>query len=117
MAKFWREPLDPRVHRDMMVSTLGGNPVHAPADRLIPAWVYFVRVQSFTFQFVSLDQLREALRYCEQSPRPSTMRSGITLEHYWQRWFERLPPRLLRGRHREVVVSGLRRALEHFEDL
>lgn len=116
MSKHWKEPIDPSRHRDFMFgSGDGGYPRSAPPDPLIPDWAYFVRVNSFTFEFASLDQIRQCLSYCRQKTHPSTRKPGITLEHYWQRWFERLPKGLLRGTKRERVVAALERAPKDFE--
>jgi hypothetical protein len=120
MAKFWREPLDADRHRDYMgggyrgdgVQDAGGWPVDA---RVSDGWMYFVRECSFTFAFANLAQLEEARAYFERTVHPSTRRPGIELEHYWQRWHERLPAGLTAQSKRERIAAALRRAAEHFE--
>jgi hypothetical protein len=98
----------------MMTCDVGGAPVDGPRDRLIEKWVYFVEVASFTFQFQSLDQLRLCLKFFEQKVHPSSRRPEIYLEHYWQRWFERLPQWLFEEAKRAKVITALERAAKDF---
>ncbi len=115
MSKHWKEALDPERHRDFMsCSAIQGRPRDAPRDNLVQEWAYFVQVNSFTFEFASLGQLEECLAYCRKKVHESTRRPGIALEHYWQRWFERLPRGLLAGTKRERVVHAFERALDDF---
>lgn len=93
----------------------GGSPIQPPKDNLITHYVYFVEVVSFTFQFSSIAQIYEALEYCKQKTHPSTMKSGIFLEHYWQKWYERLPKGLLKGTKRGKVIKALEKAILEFE--
>ena len=95
----------------MWGAMVGGGPRPLKRDPLLEEWAYFVRVNGFTFEFVSVDQIREALEYCREKVHPARRQPGITLEHYWQRWFERLPKGLLRGKKRDEVVAALERAL------
>ena len=99
----------------MSTTHLGGLPAPQPPDPLIVHWVYLVDVCSFTFQFISLDQLRECLRYFREPLHRTSRLPDVTLEHYWQRWFERIPQRLLQGAKRRKVVAALERALADFE--
>jgi hypothetical protein len=113
MARIWKEALDLDRHRDFMsgAQDAGG----APVDRnRSDGWVYFVREGGFTFQFVNLDQLREALAYFSETVHRPNMIAGISLEHYWQRWFERLPPGLTGGSKRISIKKALTRALVEF---
>ncbi len=115
MARWWFEPLDMERHRDFMSTChIGGMEFEPPRDRLIERRVYFVEAAGFTFQFASLGQLREALGHFERRVNPSSRRPGVSLEHYWQRWFERLPQWLFEERRRVRVVSALSRALQAF---
>lgn len=86
MTRHWKEKLDPSKHRDFMrgYQDAGGLPLDAPPDNLLESWVYFVEVARFTFQFVSVDQICEALRYFEEGIHPSTKEYNNGLEHYWQ---------------------------------
>jgi hypothetical protein len=119
MATFWKEPVDPARHRDFMgggyqgdgVLDVGGWPI-IPADT--DGWVYFVRVASFTFSFVSLEQLEGALSFFDRTVHPARRRPGPRLEHYWQRWFERLPPGLVGGSKRSRIHRALMTALSAF---
>jgi hypothetical protein len=116
VARWWSEPLDPERHRDFMSTChIGGMPIEPPRDRLIEQRVFFVEAAGFTFQFASLEQLRATLGYFEQRIRASSRRPDVTLEHYWQRWFERLPQWLSEEPRRVRVASALSRALQAFE--
>jgi len=62
MPRYWKEPLDTDKHRDFMSDrSVGGRSVVPPRDNLLPHWVYFVNVCSFTFQFHSLQQIEQCL--------------------------------------------------------
>lgn len=116
MARWWSEPLDAERHRDFMSTYhAGGVPIEPPRDRLIERRVFFVEAAGFTFQFASLEQIRAALGYFEQRVHSGSRRPGVELEHYWQRWFERLPQWLSEEPRRARVVSALSRALQAFE--
>lgn len=124
MAKSWKEKFDPAKHRDFMSTShvggflpgdgLGGLDNSHPLMQM--HWVYFVREGDFTFQFHSLAQMRECLNYFEADTHPSTMLPSITLEHYWQRWFERLPAGLRSGRRKVRIIKALRDALTRLSD-
>lgn len=116
MARHWREPLDPERHRDYVsgAQDAGGRPRERPADALIPAWTYFVAVNGFTYEFASVEQIAECLAYLRRKTHPSTMEPGVDLEHYWQRWYERLPKGLLAGAKRERTIVAFERALAEF---
>lgn len=116
MSKHWKEPLDPSHHLDFMSTyDIGGVPRQPPRDRLVPAWSYFVRVDGFTFQFASVEQLRECIAYCRKAIHPARRQGPVgRLEHYWQGWCERLPRGLLRGIKRRRVVTALERAAAEF---
>jgi hypothetical protein len=116
MSTHWREPLDPSRHRDWMSTAyVGGVPARAPADRLVPAFAYFVSVCGFTFEFVSLEQIREAINWF-RTPHPGSSRlPEVTLEHYWQRWHERLPPGLTTKENRAQITAALESALVDFD--
>ncbi len=115
MARLWAERLNPERHVDYMLTThIGGSPPDPARDRLIDRWVYFVVVCGFTFEFHSLEQIERALSYFEHKTHPTSALPGVTLEHYWQRWFERLPLWLFEEPKRLRVISALRRAERHF---
>ena len=99
-----------------MTGHVGGFPVDPPPDRLIAKWVYFVEVASFTFQFQSLDQLRECLEFFNRKVHPTSRQPNVYLEHYWQRWFEKLPQWLFEEPRRVKVVAALERAAKDFGD-
>jgi hypothetical protein len=115
MARMWTEQLDPERHVDHMATThIGGLPPEPPCDRLIERQVFFVAVCGFTFQFHSLEQIERALSHFERKIHPTSAQPGVTLEHYWQRWYERLPQWLFEEPKRVRVVAALRQALRHF---
>lgn len=118
MSRIWKEPLDPARHRDFMRGhqDAGGITVKPPLDNLLEKWVYFVSAASFTFQFHSLREIEEARDYFRLNVHPANRLAGISLEHYWQRWFERLPPGLNGGTKRQTVLKALERALREFGD-
>ena len=115
MSKHWKEKTDPEVHIDYMSTThIDGMSVKSSAER--GEWVYFVRECSFTFQFVSLNQLEAAKNYFLLKVHPSTRSFNNGLEHYWQKWFERLPAGLNGGTKRERLLKALGKALEEFKE-
>jgi hypothetical protein len=123
MAKIWKEAFDAERHRDYMTTKHlagwlpgdGRGGVDRAHSFVRPHWVYFVREGDFTFQFHSLEQVQECLDYFEAATHPSSRTPGIDLEHYWQRWFERLPAGLLSGQRRVRIGRALSRALETFK--
>ncbi|NQZ59834.1 MAG: hypothetical protein HRT88_20475 [Lentisphaeraceae bacterium] len=115
--KIWKEKLDPSKHKDYMsTNSLGGDPVKAPKDNLIEAWVYFVKECGFTFQFISLEQIEECIDYFSTKTHPSTKEYNNGLEHYWQKWYERLPSGLTKNGKREKVLKTLTEAKEKIKN-
>jgi hypothetical protein len=116
MPKHWKEKLEQSKHRDFMrgYQDPGGLHVDVPRDNLLHAWAYFVEVVGFTFVFVSVDQIREALRYFEEKTHPSTKEYNNGLEHYWQPWYCRLPPGIKAESKRTKVVKALKSALSEY---
>lgn len=115
MARHWREPLDPnRQVEHLRTHNIGGTPPDAPPDPLVERWVYFVTACSFTFQFQSVAQIEECLDFFARKLHPTSRRPGVTLEHYWQAWHERLPRWLFAEPKRAKVVKALRAAWEEF---
>ncbi|MEL6544524.1 MAG: hypothetical protein AAFQ82_07845 [Myxococcota bacterium] len=113
MAKIWKEPLDPEIHREFIESRSDGGEL---VDlRRSDGWVYFVRECSFTFQFTDRSQIRVALDFFRSKTHPSSREENPPYEHHWQRWFERLPKGLSGGTKRERIVRALDRACRQFE--
>jgi hypothetical protein len=81
-----------------------------PHSRLRGQRAYVVRAEGFTFQFVSLDQIRECLAWFEQPIHPSSARPIAAGEH-WQAWYERLPKGLGSNAKRRRIVAALEAAL------
>jgi hypothetical protein len=113
MAEFWTEPLDATRHRDFMADICpdGGARVDGPAGHRS---VYFVRECGFTFQFQSIEQLDEVVRFFGVSVHPSSRLPNDTFEHWYQRWFERLPAGLTARPKAERILRALRRARRAF---
>ena len=86
----------------------------ADAERTGSPNVFFVAVSGFTFQFANLDQLRECLDWFRTKIHPSSRLPDFTLEHYWQRWHERLPKGITKEPKRQKVVKALENALTDF---
>lgn len=85
----------------------GGARVEGAAGRRS---VYFVRECGFTFQFQSIEQLDETVRFLEVSVHPSSRVPNDTCEHWYHRWFERLPAGLTARPMAERILRALRRA-------
>lgn len=88
----------------------------AHVGNLVPYKVCIVRVCGFRFIFHSLMQLELCLEYYRLEHRPSTrlpVHTGAYGGDHWetQRWFERLPQRLLQKSKRPIVVAALERAV------
>ncbi len=79
---------------------------------LIPRKMLKVVVASFTFRFISVDQIKDCLAYYEKKTHPSSIQHIGGADHWeFQRWFERLPMHLLEEPKRVKVVKALERAL------
>jgi hypothetical protein len=118
MSRAWREPYDGRRHRDKM-GDLGRDAFvvarSSAGDSLRPRWTYFVAVAGFTFQFLSLQQVRACLRfYRNNNPGPSRMPIGGADHWEVQAWHERLPARLRHHSKRAQVARALQDALRTF---
>jgi hypothetical protein len=117
MARHWCEIYDWTKHRNRMPGA-GPPPDESPDHNILPRSVFFVAVASFTFEFHSLDQIRATIEYFSQKVRPSS-RIPKFYSHgidHWetQRWYERIPMRLLKEPRRLQVVKALTAALEDF---
>ena len=85
---------------------------NASAGSLIHQKVMLVTVASFTFRFISKEQISDCLAYYERKVLPSSMQPIGSADHWEiQRWFERLPMYLLEEPKRAKVVKALKRAL------
>ena len=87
------------------------------APSLIPKDVLLVSVASFTFQFFTVQQLRECLEYFSRKthPKQSSFPSGPRITGKLNVWFERLPMYLLEAPKRRKVISALSEALRLVE--
>jgi hypothetical protein len=112
MARHWKEPFDPSRHKDHFDY---GSTAHARSGQPGAGFSYFVEVAGFTFEYASVDQVRECLSFFEQRIHPSSRQPVFEPEKgEWQAWHERLPARILKGSKRERVRKALREALEEF---
>lgn len=114
MSKHWKEKADADKHVDYMSTYhVGGININFEGNKT-GEWVYFVRVGSFTFQFVNLEQLDDMIEYVSQKVHPSTKAPNNGLEHYWHSWQERLPKGLLKGPRRDRILTALLKAKTDF---
>lgn len=113
MARHWKEQFNPKLHGNKMQEF----PVREIRDvKLMPPWVYFVSVCSFTFEFHSIEQIKACLDYYSEKIHPSSRLSVNGGDHWeFQRWYERLPMYLLEEPKRQKFVKALRSALVEFE--
>ena len=108
MARYWREMADPEKHFDFMSShNEGGVPIPKSSDNLVPKWVYFADVCSFTFQFATIEQVNQCIAYFEQKTHPSTIDNHPPFEHYWQPWYCKLPKGLNKKAKKQKVLKVL----------
>lgn len=115
MSRHWKERLDPEKHIDFMCDrSVGGRPVAPVRDNLLEHRVYFVNVCSFTFQFHSLQQVKQCLDYFQIKIHPGSREPNVDYEHYLHPWYQRVPQRLFEEARREKVVRALERALSDF---
>lgn len=69
MARFWKEQYKPTDHFNQMQEM----PVFKSPDlKLVPSFVYFVSVCSFTFEFHSIEQIEVCLKYYSEKIHPSS---------------------------------------------
>ena len=115
MARIWKESYDWTKHRDQMHPVEGINKRHYKAPTLFSEEIYFVRVCSFTFEFHSLLQLKECLRFYSQKIHPSSRVNVAGMDH-WEslRWYERLPLYLQEEPKRLKVIAALEKAIGEF---
>lgn len=85
------------------------------SDSLIDRWAYLVRVSGFTFQFVSLTQVRDCLDHFSKKIHSSGRLEKPPLSHWYYPWHERLPMWLFEEPKRLKVVAALSKALLDFE--
>ena len=111
MARVWTEAFRPEKHSAPW-EYWGSLDDHLRAPGLIPKRVLLVNVVSFTFQFFTIQQLRDCLAYFDRKTHPSS-RLSIGAADHWeaQRWFERLPMYLLEESKRKKVLKALNQAL------
>lgn len=120
MSKIWKEVYDWKNHRNRMWGE-GCEPEKTPDANLIPKWVYFVNVCSFTFEFHSVNQIETCYEFYSKKIRPSSCIPENDLWQYGgdhsetQRWFERLPQRLFKEPKRLKVLKALKQAIDEFK--
>jgi hypothetical protein len=104
MARIWVERY---TGSGVPIDYWGLSPTPRPEDRnLVPRNMLRVAVASFTFRFVSVEQIRDCLSYYEQKTHPSSRLPAGGGDHWeFQRWFERLPMYLLEDPNTTVVTK------------
>jgi hypothetical protein len=121
MATYWTEQFNPEIHRNHMWGSECDVPEHCDL-RLDPRLVYFIRVCSFTFEFHSIGQIKQCLGYYNKKIHATSILSSEILktgtcggDHgETQRWYERLPQKLLKESKRKKVVIALEHSLNLF---
>jgi len=102
MAKIWKEP----------------KSRHLWLSELEPTYQYYVDVCGFTFEFISIDAIKEAKAWFAQKTHPSGRlpdSDWLRAEHdVAQRWHERLPAAIKKGTKRDRVVKALTEAIDEF---
>lgn len=117
LSKVWREEADPTKHADFMSNCLeGGLPISKSCDNLISKWVYMANVCNFTFQFASLEQVKECKDYFSRKVHPSTIGEHPPFEHYWQQWYCKLPKGINKDKNREKVLKALDQILSKWSE-
>ena len=115
----WKESYDWKKHKNRMGGK-GAQPDRHHDEALDPHTVYFVRTCGFKFEFHSLAQLQVCLDYFSRKVHPSSRIKKRKLVEYCgdhseaQRWFERLPMKLMDNHRRPRVVAALKSAQEDF---
>ena len=111
MAQIWKEKLNTDIHRDYMRGhqDAGGLPIQPPKDNLIQVWIYFVKAGRYELQFTSEEDLDVAIAYFSHKIHSTSRLPNNKLEHYWQRWFERLPSGIHRDPSRTRILNTLYR--------
>jgi hypothetical protein len=112
MPQIWKEKFDWTRHQNK----IDGLPRETgKSSNLIPQWVYFVSVCSFTFEFHSLDQIKACLDFYSKKIHASSRRDIGAADHWeCERWFERLPMYLQEESKRGEVCKALTRAIKNF---
>jgi hypothetical protein len=111
MPRIWKERNDGRRYGDAP-----SNPLPEHARNLVVSEFICVSVCSFTFRFVSTDEIREYIAFFEKKTHPSSrlpIPEGAGAFTHWhsQRWYERLPMYLQEEPKKEKVLKALRKAL------
>ncbi|MCP4393987.1 MAG: hypothetical protein GY804_06955, partial [Alphaproteobacteria bacterium] len=86
--------------------------VEKSRDNLINKWVYFADVCNFTFQFVSIDQVKECKAFFEQKVHTSTRGGNPPYEHYWHPWYCKLPKGITKDVKRQKVLKVLNQIID-----
>jgi|HubBroStandDraft_4_1064222.scaffolds.fasta_scaffold04339_7 hypothetical protein len=116
MARIWKEANDGRRYGDTP-----REPVPRPARNLVKQEFVCVKVCSFTFRFVTKDEIVEYISLFEKKTHPSSRVPTSALPdcnfRHWhsQRWYERFPLFLQEEPKREKVLKALREALTMVE--
>ena len=116
MARIWKEAKGGRRYGDVPV-----EPVPRCARNLVNQEWICVKVCSFTFRFVTKEEIAEYIEFFQKKTHPSSrvpanMLPDCNFRHWHsQRWYERLPLFLQEEPKREKVLKALREALTMVE--
>ncbi|HEV2277932.1 MAG TPA: hypothetical protein VGS02_07140 [Acidobacteriaceae bacterium] len=116
MARIWRESGDGRRFGDRTA-----EPLPHYARSLIKPDAICVHVCSFTFRFVSKDEIEEYIQFFQAKTHPTSrvparMLPNCNFRHWHsQRWYERLPLFLQEEPKREKVLKALKEAVVMIE--
>lgn len=123
MARWWKERYDPALHRNNMWDVSHDGHQHhvdgSAKSSNITQHVVMVQVEQFTFEFLSLGQLKDCIQYLAAEHHASSrIQEGIGAADHWevQRWYERLPRYLFSATRRPRVLKALRAALGQFSN-
>jgi hypothetical protein len=112
MPRIWKEKYDGRRYGDR-----NSKPQSSYAITLDNRELICVNVCSFTFKFVSKDEIMEYIAFFQQKTHPTSRVPESRLPdcdfRHWhsQRWYERLPLYLQENAKREKVLKALQKAL------
>src|SRR6266542_7009770 len=118
VSRHWTEKFDHRRHRQHMCGAAMSMP--PPNQKIPPQQMFFVAVAGFTFEFTSLGEIETALRYFSTKVRPTSRWPwpDVGMSHWEaERWFDRIPMKLLKESRRTKVIAALKTALADFRHL
>jgi len=99
MSKCWKEKM----------------PKSGWVNKFTPAYVYYVEVCGFTFEFLTIQDIIEVMNWFSQKIHKSTRlpdSKWLRAEHdVAQRWYEKLPAYIKKGSKRSRIIKALDEAI------